>query len=160
MSESSDDLAKQIAALEAALQLPLPEESRRQLMSNVQALRKQQAPQAAVQGITEVSGTLHGNAIGVNYGTVQTVFGPAHAAAGTSASDVSQEAITDQRELLAGHRRTLAIYLKQLATLGSAYAPPIIANGIREAREGIGRAKAALRAWRVEVEDMPDDQGA
>jgi hypothetical protein len=160
MSDTPDALAQQIAALEAALQLPLPEESRQQLIDNLQALRKQQAPPAAIQGTTDVSGTLHGTAIGVNLGTVQTIFSSSPAAAGASASDVSQEAIDDQQELLAAHRRTLAVYLKQLATLGAAYAPPGVASGIREAREGIRRAKASLRAWGVDVADMPDDQGA
>jgi len=158
MSESSTDLAEQIAALEAALQLPLPEEARRQLIDNLQALRKRQAPHAAIQGTADVSGTLHGNAIGVNLGTVQTIFGPPPASAAASASDISEEAIDDQHELLAAHRRTLAVYLKQLAALGSAYAPPGVTNGIREAREGIWRAKAALRAWSVDVADLPDDE--
>ena len=39
MSESPDTLAQQIAALEAALKLVLPEESRRQLLANLQAKR-------------------------------------------------------------------------------------------------------------------------
>jgi hypothetical protein len=39
MSDEPDSRAQQIAALEAALQLPLPEESRRQLLANLQALR-------------------------------------------------------------------------------------------------------------------------
>jgi hypothetical protein len=100
MSESPDALAQQNAALEAALLLPLPEESRRNLMADIQALRKQQVSHPAMQGTAEVSGTLHGNAIGVNLGTVQTIFGAPAAAVGLSASDVSEEAIADQRELL------------------------------------------------------------
>ncbi len=39
MSESPDTLAQQISALEAALKLPLPEESRRQLLADLRALR-------------------------------------------------------------------------------------------------------------------------
>ena len=162
MSESPDTLAQQIAALEAALQLPLPEESRRPLLANLQALQAQRsaddAGHAAIQGTANVSGELHGNAIGVNLGTVQAFFGaPPPAAAASAASEVSQEAIDDQRELLAAHRRTLAVYLKQQAALGSAYAPPGVANGIHEARAGIQRAKASLRAWGVAVTDLPDD---
>jgi hypothetical protein len=162
MSDAPNTLDQQIAALEAALQLPLPEESRQRLLADIQALRMRQAAyaagHAAIQGMAEVSGELHGNAIGVNLGTVQSFFdSPPPAATEPSASDVSQEAIDDQRELLAAHRRTLAVYLKQQAALGSAYAPPGVANGIREAREGIGRAKASLRAWGVDVADLPDD---
>ncbi len=157
MDDTQNSLDQQIAALEAALQLPLPEESRRQLTANIQALRARQA----IHGTADVSGTLHGNAIGINLGTVQTIFGSLPpAATGSSASEVSQEAIDDQRELLAAHRRTLAVYLKQLATLGTAYAPPGVASGIHEARAGIRRAKASLRAWGVDVADLPDDQGA
>lgn len=158
MSESSDVLAKQIAALEAALQLPLPTESRQRLIADIQALRTQQVAHAAIQGTADVSGVLHGNAIGVNLGTVQSFFGsPPPAATASAASEVSQEAIDDQRELLEAHRRTLAVYLKQSAALGSAYAPPAVANGMHEARAGIRRAKASLRAWGVDVADLPDD---
>ncbi len=81
MSESPDTLAQQIAALEAALQLPLPEESRRPLLANLQALQAQRsanaAGQAAIQGTANVSGTLRGTAVGVNLGTVQAFFGAA-----------------------------------------------------------------------------------
>ena len=161
MSDTPATLDQQIAALEAALQLPLPEESRRQLLANLQGLRMRQAAHAehaAIQGSTNVSGELHGNAIGVNLGTVQSFFGSSPPiATGSTASEVSQEAIDDQRELLEAHRRTLAVYLKQLAALGSAYAPPAVANGMHEARAGIRCAKASLRAWGVDVADLPDD---
>jgi hypothetical protein len=161
MSRPPDTLAQQIAALEAALQLPLPEESRRQLTADIQVLRMQQANHAGIQGTVDVSGELHGNAIGVNLGTVQAFFGsPPPAATASTASEVAQEAIDDQRELLAAHRRTLAVYLKQQAALGSAFAPPGVANGIHEARVGIQRAKASLRAWGVDVADLPDDESA
>jgi hypothetical protein len=70
----------------------------------------------------------------------------------------SDDAIDAQRELFDAHRRTLGIYLKRLAQLGSANAAPEAFHGIREAREGIQRCKAALRGWGVAVMDLPDDQ--
>jgi DNA-binding transcriptional LysR family regulator len=159
MSDAPHTLDQQIAALEAALQLPLPEESRRQLTENLRVLHDQRAAgQAAIQDTTEVSGALHGNAVGVNLGTVQSFFGsPPPAAAGSAAPDVLPAAIDDQRELLVAHRHTLAVYLKQQATLSTAFAPPGVTNGIREARAGIQRAKASLHAWGVDVTDLPDD---
>ncbi len=161
MSDSNESLTKQIAALEDALALPLPDATRAQIQHDLERLRTQQAALSAgaqVDGTADVSGTLYGNAIGVNYGTVYTNLGAQPtAASGDRPSNVSQEQIDDQRELLEAHRRTLAIYLKQQAALGSAYAPPGIANGIREARGAITRIKAALRGWGVQVADHPDD---
>jgi hypothetical protein len=69
----------------------------------------------------------------------------------------SQEQIDGQQQLLSTHRRTLAHYLRQQAELGSAYTPPGIASGIREARDSIQRIKKALRNWNIEVTDHPDD---
>ena len=77
MSESPDTLAQQIAALEAALQLPLPEDTRQRLLADLRALRDQRALPNSAPGATNVSGTLRGNAVGVNYGTVQAFFGGA-----------------------------------------------------------------------------------
>ncbi|MBK9942479.1 MAG: hypothetical protein IPP13_12780 [Kouleothrix sp.] len=156
MPEDPTTLAAQIAALEAALQLPgLPAETQRQLREQLRAL---QAP-SAIQGHVANGGDLHGNAVGVNYGTVQAFFGaPPGPAAAAGAPAATPQAIDDQRALLAAHRRTLAVYLRQLATLGSAYAPPSVPNGMREARAGIRQAKAALRGWGVAVEDLPDDE--
>jgi hypothetical protein len=69
-----------------------------------------------------------------------------------------QEQIAQQQRLLETHRQTLAGYLVQLAALGSAYAPPGVTYGIREARAAIERIKATLRSWGVLVEDLPDDE--
>jgi hypothetical protein len=143
MSNSNDTLTKQIAALEAALALSLPDATRTQIQHDLDRLRAQRDT-GAVHGVVDVTGTLYGNAIGVNLGTAQNAIGAAPPAApGDRPSALSQEAIDDQRELLEAHRRTLAIYLKQQAALGSAYAPPGIANGIREARDAIKRANGA-----------------
>lgn len=165
MSEHPDPLDQQIAALEDALKLPLPEATRAQIEQDVRMLRARRSAQltepagAQIVGTTNVSGTLHGNAVGVNLGTVQTFLGASPpAAAGQSSPTVSREQIDDQRELLAAHRRTLAIYLKQQAQLGSAFAPPGVANGIHEARAAIRRVKATLRGWGVAVDDYPDDE--
>ena len=69
----------------------------------------------------------------------------------------SQEEIQDQLGLLTAHRRTLAGYLKQLANLGSQFAPPSLFNGIREARDNIKRIKKTLRDWNIPYENHPDD---
>jgi hypothetical protein len=150
--------AQQIAALEAALQVPgLPEGTKQQILEQLRALQSLDS----IQGTATVSGELQGNAIGVNLGTVQTFFGgaqPPTSPAGQPARTATPEQIADQRELLAAHRRTLAVYLRQLATLGSAYVPPSVSSGIREARVGVRQAKSALRGWGVEVEDLPGEE--
>lgn len=69
------------------------------------------------------------------------------------------EEIAQQQELLGTHRRTLGVYLKRLATVGAANAPPEVINGISEARENILRRKRILRGWGVPVGDHPDDEG-
>ena len=58
---------------------------------------------------------------------------------------LDQEAITQQLALLAAHRRTLAVYLRQQAELG-VLAPPGIINGIAETQNVIRRIKDQLRA--------------
>jgi nucleoside phosphorylase len=70
----------------------------------------------------------------------------------------SQEDIAHQQKLLKSHRRTLAVYITQLAILGQAFAPPNVMHGIRESRNQIRRIKAILRGWGVAVEDHPDDE--
>jgi len=70
----------------------------------------------------------------------------------------SQEEITEQQELLATHRRTLAHYLRQHAQLGSSHVPPGIVHGIYEASREIQRIKSVLQAWGIPVEDHPDDE--
>lgn len=69
----------------------------------------------------------------------------------------TQEEIEDQRALLNIYRRNLARYLKQLASSGSTYVLPPIANGIEEERNNIRRVKRILREWGVDVIDHPDD---
>jgi restriction system protein len=69
----------------------------------------------------------------------------------------NQEAIEQQQQLLATHRRTLAHWLQQQAQHGTAYAPPAVTHGIRDARAEIARIKDILRNWKVDVEDLPDD---
>jgi hypothetical protein len=66
--------------------------------------------------------------------------------------------IQEQQELLAAHRHTLSIYLRQRALQGAAFTPPSIENGIREARHNIRTIKATLRSWGAFVEDHPDDE--
>jgi hypothetical protein len=69
----------------------------------------------------------------------------------------SQEQIDEQRRLLETNRATLAILLTQKAHHTTAYTPPAIEHGIREARENIQRIKTALRRWNLPVDDLPDD---
>jgi WD40 repeat protein len=69
-----------------------------------------------------------------------------------------QDEIDNQQELLAAHRRTLHIFLKQLADLGHHHAPPGIFAGIREQRREIERIKTFLRESGVTVQDLPGDQ--
>jgi nucleoside phosphorylase len=106
------------------------------------------------QVVTVNGGAIQGSIIGsqTNYGGQPGARQPAASA--------SQEEIDKQLELLNTHRRTLMNYLTRLARLSSAHAPPEIDHGIREARDGIRRCKAALRSWGVRVDDHPDDEHA
>lgn len=72
----------------------------------------------------------------------------------------TQEDIDNLLKLLAAHRRTLTVYLKQQAELGLANTPPNIIHGITEARSQIRRIKEGLRGWEVNVEDYPLDEEA
>src|SRR5687768_2803825 len=66
---------------------------------------------------------------------------------------------TEQLDLLAAYRRTLAHLLQQAAQYGGeVFAPPQTANGIAEARQQIRRIKAVLRKNGVQVEDDPNDK--
>jgi hypothetical protein len=71
---------------------------------------------------------------------------------------LSPEEIAEQQKLLAAHRRTLAIYLRQQAEIGRAYSPPALINGIDDTREQIRRIKATFRAAGVMVAEDPDDE--
>src|SRR5262245_32598441 len=68
------------------------------------------------------------------------------------------EEISRLQEQLAAHRATLAILLRQLASLGSDYAPPGVHHGIAEARAAIERLKEQLRAAGLAVDDQAGDQ--
>jgi GTPase SAR1 family protein len=74
---------------------------------------------------------------------------------------LDQDTITQQQELLAAHRRTLAHLVQQAAQYGGdVFAPPQTANGIAEARAQVRRIKAALREGGLPVEDEPNDEGS
>lgn len=70
----------------------------------------------------------------------------------------SKKAIEQQLERLGAEREKLADLLIQRAKLGSAYAPPAVSSGIREARDAIRQVKTILRGWGVQVEDQLDDE--
>jgi hypothetical protein len=60
--------------------------------------------------------------------------------------------------VLANQRRRLAIYLRRMAVIDAAHAPPKVVASIMETRAKIARVKAILRAYDREVEDHPDDE--
>lgn len=72
----------------------------------------------------------------------------------------SSDEINSLRERLHIYRRNLSTYLNQLAMHGVGYAPPIVTNGIREARDEIARIKGLLRGRGEAVDDLPDDTEA
>jgi hypothetical protein len=72
----------------------------------------------------------------------------------------TQEDIEQQETLLRTHRKTLGMYLVQLAKLGGLNARPEVLHGIDEAREGIRQCKKTLRDWGVTVNDEPNDEPA
>lgn len=72
--------------------------------------------------------------------------------------DHTEEEVEGLRERLGLVRETLRHHLKQLAIMGSAYAPPHVMHGIREARREIAHLKRSLRSWGIAVADHPDDE--
>jgi hypothetical protein len=60
--------------------------------------------------------------------------------------------------VLANQRRRLATYLRRVAVIDAAYAPPKLVASIAETRAKIARLKAIVRAYGGEVEDHPDDE--
>jgi hypothetical protein len=77
--------------------------------------------------------------------------------AGCDGISLDEDAINEQRTLLAIHRRTLAHYLARQGILTTAHTPPEITHGIAEARANIARVKAILHASGVQVAEYPDD---
>jgi hypothetical protein len=71
---------------------------------------------------------------------------------------MNADEIEDLCQLLAAHRQTLAILLKQVGMQGEAHAQPAQISGIAEARAAIARLKQALRDADEEVADAPNDQ--
>lgn len=68
-----------------------------------------------------------------------------------------QRDITHQLNLLDIYRRNLKHYRNQAELMG-AFAPPMVGHGIREAQQGIEKAKAALRSYGQAVEDLAGDE--
>jgi hypothetical protein len=68
----------------------------------------------------------------------------------------TNEEVQEQQVLLANHRRTLSVYLRNQAQMGVHVAPHVV-HGMLEAREQIARIKATLRQWGVAVDDHPGD---
>ena len=99
--------------------------------------------------------------VNVSGGTVGTIVGSQHTSGTplipTASASGQAEAIASQQKRLEQYRATLAHYLDQLAITGAANARPEVTAGIREARAGIVKAKAALAALGVPAQAMPDD---
>lgn len=70
----------------------------------------------------------------------------------------TEEEIEQQQEQLRAERATLGDLLLQKAKFGSAYTPPVVLSGIREARASIKKIKQTLQGWGVQVSDHPDDR--
>src|SRR5690349_10308871 len=68
------------------------------------------------------------------------------------------EDIDAQKVRLQTYRKSLQIYLQQLAILGTTQAPAHIIHNISECRHNIHRIKAILQNWNVPVDDHPDDE--
>jgi hypothetical protein len=71
---------------------------------------------------------------------------------------LTQEELDQQLQLLATHRQTLAVYLRQQAAIGKAFSPPALVNGICDARHHIRRIKAELRASGLAIPEAPGDE--
>src|SRR5262245_16007524 len=72
----------------------------------------------------------------------------------------SQQELEQQQALLEANRGRLAVYLRQQATLGEAYAPPGVITGIEETRNSIRRIKETLRKAGPHDADHPDDESS
>lgn len=70
---------------------------------------------------------------------------------------LDDDTIAEQLKLLEAHRRTLAHYLQQEATMGRANTSPSVPHGIWDARAEIKRIKTTLRANGIAVDDHPHD---
>lgn len=151
------ELDKKIAEFEATLSQPLPEVVLDSLRTKIAELREERARlTGGVQNTVNNSGTIHGSVMGANYGTTNNNYYGA-APSTPARPPTREEEIAEQQELLARHRSTLSAHLRRLAIVGSAFAPPEVFFGIREARGGIARARAALEGYGVAIEAHPDD---
>ena len=116
------------------------------------------------------SGATGGIHIGGNVGTVQVItvsggqvgniIGSQHHHGTPSAPTPATgrtETIATQRKRLETYRATLAHYIDQIAITGTANARPEVTAGIREARAGIARVKAALVTLGEPAKDELDD---
>lgn len=118
----------------------------------------------AAAGINQSINNIASNqgAQGIFQGPVTFNFGASPGAAPASASSAKDltpdEQIAQQQTRLDAERRRLADLLLQEATFGSAYAPPHVLDGIREARLNIRRIKQTLRDFGAKVIEHPDDE--
>ena len=118
---------------------------------------------------SEATGGIH---IGGNVGTVQvitvsggqvgSISGSQHhhgtpPASTPATGRTNTDVIATQRKRLEHYRATLAHYIDQIAITGTANARPEVTAGIREARAGIARVKAALVTLGEPTKDELDD---
>jgi hypothetical protein len=114
------------------------------------------SPQAPPPSRTNIQGDAHGPVLSGTFTGNVYLNAPADRAPG--APQPTAEEVEGLRERLGLVRETLRHLLKQLAIMGSAYAPPHLMHGIREARSEIAHLKKSLRDWGVAVADHPDDE--
>lgn len=72
-------------------------------------------------------------------------------------STADADTVTHHLQLLAIHRGNLANFLKQQHLYGERDTPPVILNGIVDARREIQRIKSMLRTWDAPLTDQVDD---
>jgi len=114
-------------------------------------------PPPATSGIQVMGNVGTMQVVNVTGGHVGSIIGGQHTYDAPPTCGGREEAIAVQWRRLIQHRETLAHYLGQLAITGLTHARPEVPAGIREARAGIARAKAALVALGELAEEMPDD---
>lgn len=136
------------------------------ILAEVKKLQAEERRDPTISGGVSISGNVgtYQGPITITGGVVDSIIGSQTTIYGTlptrptSSTAPSQEDVDEQRELLEAHRRTLAVYLRRQATLGSAHTPPEVFHGIREARAAIQRIKATLQGWGAPIADHPDDE--
>jgi hypothetical protein len=145
MSDDPNTRDQQIAAIEAALRLPLPEDTRLRLIADLRAMGA--VPAGEVRGVIELRGDarIDGVAIAVNLGTI--IYGHAP-------SDEQHEQLTRYLQRLAAKLQRLP--LRGLAAqldegpgiaLPKVYVLPATLNRVEVARDGVARFRMPVASF-------------